>query len=145
MSIDIIDRAFQALTSGDPERISRVLPEAAEWLSPPGNAVAVALEAPDHMVGREAIVRFFTEDFPRLFARGVDVAVRGAHADGGRATLEANVKAALPGGGRYDVDYCFVFELRGGLVHRVREYADTARAHRMVSGGVPPRPSAPEP
>jgi hypothetical protein len=31
-------------------------------------------------------------------------------------------------------DYCFVFELRDGLIHRVREYMDTARGHRMVFG-----------
>ncbi|MEU2734099.1 hypothetical protein ABZ656_01200 [Streptomyces sp. NPDC007095] len=29
-------------------------------------------------------------------------------------------------------DYCFVFELRNGLIHRVREYMDTARGARMT-------------
>ncbi|MDI3405597.1 nuclear transport factor 2-like protein [Streptomyces cavernicola] len=37
-------------------------------------------------------------------------------------------------GSPYRVDYCFVFELRAGLFTRVREYADTARGHRMVFG-----------
>jgi ketosteroid isomerase-like protein len=42
--------------------------------------------------------------------------------------------ATLANGNHYANDYCFVFELRGGLIHRVREYMDTARAHRMVFG-----------
>ncbi len=34
-------------------------------------------------------------------------------------------------------DYCFGLDLRNGLIHRVREYAGTARGHRMVFGGLP--------
>ena len=48
-----------------------------------------------------------------------------------------NRRAALPGGRRYDVEYCFVFELRDGLISRVREYLDTRRGLEMfgpVSG-----------
>ncbi|MEV4364382.1 hypothetical protein [Nonomuraea sp. NPDC049625] len=64
MSHDIIQNAFQALASNDPDRIAVVFTEDAEWLSPQGNATAVAPEASDHMVGRKAIVRFSAEDFP---------------------------------------------------------------------------------
>ncbi|MBB4679907.1 ketosteroid isomerase-like protein [Crossiella cryophila] len=31
-------------------------------------------------------------------------------------------------------DHCFVVEQRDGLIHRAREYADTARGHRQVFG-----------
>jgi len=137
MSDDTVSRALGALAGGDPEQISAVFTEDAEWLSPPGNATATALGATHHMVGRDAIARFFAEDFPRLFARDLDVAVHGSHTDGERATVEATVAATLPDGSRYANDYCFVFELRGGLVHRVREYTDTARGHRLVRGEVP--------
>ncbi|MEV2255183.1 nuclear transport factor 2 family protein [Streptomyces sp. NPDC050147] len=64
MSHHIIQNVFQALASNDPDRICAVLTEDAEWLSPPGNATALALDATHHMVGRNAIVRFFAEDFP---------------------------------------------------------------------------------
>lgn len=141
MSLSTIENAFHALASGDPDRIAAVLTEDAEWSSPPDNATAVALGATHHMVGREAVVRFFTEDFPRLFARDVAVAVRGFHTDGERATVEATVTATLAGGNPYANDYCFVFELRDGLVHRVREYVDTARLERAVLGG--PAPAEP--
>ncbi|MFJ3926815.1 nuclear transport factor 2 family protein [Streptomyces sp. NPDC090022] len=137
MSQHIIQSAFQAFASNDPDRISAVLSEDAEWLSPPGNATAVALGGSNHMVGREAIVRFFARDFPRLYARDVAVTFRGVHVDGERVAVEAAMTATLANGGHYSNDYCFVIELRDGLIHRVREYVDTARGLRMVFGEVP--------
>jgi ketosteroid isomerase-like protein len=137
MSRSIIQNAFQALASYDPDRISAVLTEDAEWLSPPGNATAVALEATDHMMGRKAIVRFFAEDFPRLFVRDVNVTFHRFHADGERVIAEATMTATLANGNHYVNDYCFVVDLRDELIHRVREYADTARGYRMIFGDGP--------
>ncbi|MFF8282030.1 nuclear transport factor 2 family protein [Streptomyces albus] len=136
MSTDIVSEAFQALLGNDPGRIAAVFTKDAEWLSPPGNATAVALDAPHHMVGREAIARFFTEDLPRLFTRDVGAVLHGSHTDGQRVTVEATVTATLPEGSHYANEYCFVFELRDGLIHRVREHTDTARGHRLVFGGL---------
>ncbi|MEJ3653448.1 nuclear transport factor 2 family protein [Actinomycetes bacterium KLBMP 9759] len=137
MSHTIVQNAFVALAGYDPDRIAAIFTDDAEWLSPPGNAVAVALGATDHMIGRKEIVRFFSEDFPRLFVQDVDVAFHGVHGDGERMTVEATLTATLADGRRYDNDYCFVFEVRDGLVHRVREYADTARGHYMIFGELP--------
>ncbi|KJY41271.1 ketosteroid isomerase [Streptomyces sp. NRRL B-1568] len=137
MTRSIIENAVQALASYDQDRISAVLTEDAEWLSPPGNAIAVAVGGTHHMVGRKAIVRFFAQDLPRLFARDSTVTVHGFHVDGERAVVEATMTATLANGNHYSNDYCFVFELRDGLIHRVREYVDTARGHRMVQGEIP--------
>ncbi|MDT0306217.1 nuclear transport factor 2 family protein [Streptomyces sp. DSM 44917] len=133
----LVESAWRAFASHDAERIAAVFAEDAEWLAPAGNATAVALGAPSHMVGREAIVRFLAEDFRRLFARDVTVTFRGFHADGERVVVEETMTATLADGGQYANDYCFVFELRDGLIHRVREYMDTARAHRMIFGAAP--------
>ncbi|MER5405522.1 hypothetical protein [Streptomyces sp. NPDC002769] len=45
---------------------------------------------------------------------------------------EETMEATLSNGNGYSNDYCFVFELRDGLIHRAREYMDTARGTRMV-------------
>ncbi|MFB9904188.1 hypothetical protein [Allokutzneria oryzae] len=45
--------------------------------------------------------------------------------------------ATVADGSYYGNDYCFVFELRDGLVHRAREYVDTARGHRLVLAEAP--------
>ncbi|MEV1067389.1 nuclear transport factor 2 family protein [Streptomyces sp. NPDC050263] len=99
-----------------------------------GNATAVALDAPSHMVGRKAIVSFLAEDFPRLFVSDVTVTFHEFHADGERVIVEETMTATLANGNHYANDYCFVFELRDELIHRVREYMDTARGHRMIFG-----------
>jgi uncharacterized protein (TIGR02246 family) len=130
----IVQDAWKAFATHDAERIAAVFTEDAEWLAPPGNATAVALDGPSHLVGRTAIVQFLAEDFPRFFVSDVSVTFHGIHADGERVVVEETMTATLANGNHYTNDYCFVFELRGGLVHRVREYLDTARGHRMVFG-----------
>ncbi|QIB41752.1 nuclear transport factor 2 family protein [Streptomyces aureoverticillatus] len=130
----IVQNAWRAFASHDADRIAAVFTEDAEWLAPAGNATAVALEGPSHIVGRAAIVRFLSVDFSRLFVRDVTVTFHGFHADGERVIVEETMTATLADGRHYANDYCFVFELRDGLIHRVREYADTARGHRMIFG-----------
>ena len=130
----IVETAWRAFAGHDADQIAAVFTEDAEWVAPPGNATAIALDAPSHMVGRKAIARFLAEDFPRLFVRDVAVTFHGIHAYGERVIVEETMTAVLANGNHYANDYCLVFELRDGLIHRVREYMDTARGHRMIFG-----------
>ncbi|MFG2002335.1 nuclear transport factor 2 family protein [Spirillospora sp. NPDC048911] len=129
---DVVQNAWRVFAGHDADQIAAFFTEDAEWLAPPGNATAVALGVPDHMVGKRAIAAFIAEDFPRLFARDVTITFHGVYADGDRVVVEETMTATLASGNTYANDYCFVFELREGLIHRVREYMDTARGHRMV-------------
>lgn len=131
-STTIVRNAWKAFATHDPELIAAVFTDDAEWCAPAHNATAVALGITHHMVGKDTIVRFFTEDFPRLFVSDVEVTFRGFHADGERVIVEETMTATLANGNHYSNDYCLVFELRDGLIHRVREYMDTARGNRMV-------------
>lgn len=133
-SREIVQHAWAAFASHDADRIAAVFTEDAEWLAPQDNATAVALGGPSHLVGRDAIVQFLAVDFPRFFVSDVTVTFHGFHADGDRVIVEETMTATLVNGNHYANDYCFVFELTDGLIHRVREYMDTARAHRMVFG-----------
>lgn len=133
----IVERAFTAFAGHDREQIAAVLTEDAEWLSYPDNPSVAVLGGTHHMVGREAVVAFFAEDFPRLYTRDVGVTVHAIHADGDRVVTELTMTATLADGRPYTNDFCFVFELRDGLIHRAREYVDTARGLRMVEGVVP--------
>ncbi|TMR90183.1 nuclear transport factor 2 family protein [Nonomuraea basaltis] len=131
---ELVKRAWRSFSTRDKDLIAAFFTEDAEWLAPPGNATAVALGATHHMVGRDAIVHFLTVDFPRLFVADMTVDFRGFHADGNVVVVEETMEATLANGNAYRNDYCFVFELRDGLIHRVREYMDTAKGHRMMSG-----------
>lgn len=131
----IVQSAWSAFASHDPEQIAAFFAEDAEWLAPEGNATALALDVPSHMVGRDAITRFLAHEFPRLFVRDVVVDFRGFYEAGGRVVVEETMRATLANGNPYANDYCFVFEVQDGLICRVREYMDTARGHRDVFGG----------
>ena len=104
---------------------------------PPQAATAAALDVASHRVGRKAIAHFIADDFPRLFARDVTITFHGVYVEGDRVIVEETMSATLASGNAYVNDNCCVFELQGGLVHRVREYMDTARGHRMVFDEAP--------
>ncbi|WP_214412666.1 nuclear transport factor 2 family protein [Sphaerisporangium fuscum] len=94
--------------------IASFFTEDAEWLAPPGNAIAVALGATHRMVGRDAIAHFLAIDFPRMFVADVAVDFRGFHADGDVAVVVETMQATLAGGNAYRNDYCSIFHLREG-------------------------------
>ncbi|KAA9162035.1 nuclear transport factor 2 family protein [Amycolatopsis acidicola] len=136
-SLKTVQEAWKAFATHDAEQIAPVFTEDAEWLAPPGNATAQFLGGSHHMIGRAAIARFLADDFPRLFARDVSVDFHAFHADGDRVIVEETMTATLADGHHYENDYCLIFELRDGLIHRVREYMDTARGQAMVFGVSP--------
>lgn len=130
----VID-AWRAFASRDRSRIEACFAPEAEWLAPPGNATAVALQYPHHMVGRDSIVRFIVDEFPRLFVRDVRVDFGDVLCEGNKVVLQERMQAVLANGRSYVNDYCFIFELdASGRIRRVREYMDTRAGHEMVLG-----------
>jgi ketosteroid isomerase-like protein len=136
-SRSFVQDAFAAFASRDPARIRVLFNTDTEWFAPPGNATAIALNAPNHMVGAEAITAFIATDMRRLF-HDVSIKFRGFHADGPVVIVEMEMSAELPDGRPYLNDYCFVFECRSGGIFRVREYMDTLKGHeQLFPGGRP--------
>ncbi|RSM51922.1 ketosteroid isomerase [Actinoplanes sp. ATCC 53533] len=139
----VID-AWQAFATRDADRIRDVFTSDAEWLAPAGNATARALDGTHHLVGRDRIVRFLADEFGTVFVDDVSIEFGGFHADGDTVVVEMRLRATLAHGGRYDNEYCLVFELEQGLIKRVREYMDTRRgAAWFRSPSTSDRPGAP--
>lgn len=130
----VVTDAWRAFASRDPARISACFTEQAEWIAPVANATATALGITNHMVGRDAIVRFLCEDFPRLFVANVSVDFRGIYSEGNVVIVEETMKATLSNGRQYENEYCFVFSVLGEQISGVREYMDTQRGARCVFG-----------
>jgi uncharacterized protein len=87
------------------------------------------------MVGRDRIVRFLVDEFPRLFVRDVRVDFSSVLCEGDTVIVEERMQAELANGRRYDNDYCFFFVLDpAGRIRRVREYMDTRRGHECIFG-----------
>ncbi|MEV4353795.1 nuclear transport factor 2 family protein [Nonomuraea sp. NPDC049625] len=122
----IID-AWRVFATRDADRVRDVFAPDAEWLAPAGNATSRAIDGTHHLIGRDRIVRFLTEEFATVFVDNVSIEFAGFYADGGTVVVEMRLQATLAHGGHYDNEYCFIFELESGLVKRVREYMDTQR------------------
>ena len=130
----IVQEAWRTFASRDPVLISAAFTDQAEWLAPAGNATAIALNYTNHMIGKEAIARFLTEEFPKLFVSDVSVEFTGLYADGDKVILEERMRATLSSGRSYDNEYCFIFTLSGDKISFVREYMDTQRGAKCIFG-----------
>jgi uncharacterized protein len=90
-----------------------------------------------HLVGRDRIVRFLTVEFGAVYVADVDVAFRTVVAEGDTVVAVVRLQGTLARGGHYDNDYCFVFELAGDRIHRVREYMDTRSGAEQFAHPIP--------
>ncbi|WP_327145072.1 nuclear transport factor 2 family protein [Nocardia sp. NBC_01327] len=136
-STEIVQHAWQEFASGDPGRITAVFTSDAEWLAPPRNATARALDGSHHLIGRDRIVHFLTVEFPSIFVADRKIDFTAFTAAGATVVVEERMRATLMNGNHYDNDYCFIFELRNGLIHRVREYMDTRRGEEQFAATQP--------
>jgi len=127
----LVISAWEAFASRDPDRVAAVFTPDAEWLAPPDNATAGALDGTSHLIGRDRIVEFLTAEFGTVFVADVSIDFRGFYADGDVVVVEERMQATLAHGGHYDNDYCFIFEMADGRIKRVREYMDTQRGARL--------------
>jgi ketosteroid isomerase-like protein len=132
-SKSIVLAAWKVFKTRDPERIAAVFTDDAEWLAPPRNATAVALNVPSHLVGNRRIAQFLASEMYQLF-HDVQIEFRGVYAEGNTVIVEERMRATIMDGATYDNDYCLVFELEGGQIRRVREYMDTQRGKTMIFG-----------
>jgi ketosteroid isomerase-like protein len=138
---------YSAYATGDAEEISHWLHDEVVWTAPAGNATQVALGIgrPEDAglprgandLDRDAIVAFMAYNFARFFG-GVENSFRTVVADGDVVVVEHTLSATLPNGRSYVNDYCFVYELRGGKVWRIREYMDTRGGWAQVFGADEP-------
>ena len=130
----IVMDAWKAFASRDFHRIGAFFTEDAEWLAPPGNATAMAMNYTNHMVGRDAIAHFIATEVPRIFVSDVSIEFGGFHVDGDTVIVEERMQATLFNGRKYDNKYCIVFRLVAGKIARVREYMGNQRAKTCIFG-----------
>ena len=131
---------WQAFASREPESIRNVLSDDCAWSAPPNNAtqVALGLQA-DMLETREGIISFLVDHFRRLFPEGARFEFTKVVADGDTVVFEQRMRATTVNGRSYDNRYCWVFEMEGPRVRRIREYMDTHGGYAMLFGAEAPR------
>ena len=133
----IVTQAWGAFASRDAARIASFFEYDAEWIAPEANGTALAFGGQAGFKGAETIAEFVAVAMWRLFL-DAKIDFRGIYADGPIVIVEERMIASLPYGGRYENEYCFVFECRNGKIARVREYMDTLGGYRQLFRNGPP-------
>ncbi len=135
----IVKAAWDAFGSRDAARIAACFAPDAEWIAPPGNATAIALDGPHHLRGADRIAHFIAHEFSQLFVADVAIDFRTMAAAGDLVLVEERMRATLVNGRSYDLAYCFVFVVADGRIAQVREYMDTRSGWAQMFGDEPGR------
>ena len=75
--------------------------------------------------GRQVVVDKLFAGATDTLAPSSSVEVHCIHGDGDSVVVEHSGRNELPGGRRYDNNYCWVLRFHNGLIQEVREYMDT--------------------
>jgi uncharacterized protein len=131
---------WRAFASRDRETIRAVLTEDAAWIAPERNATQLALGlAVDMLETRDGIIAFVVDHFRKLFPHGAQFEFTKVIAEGDTVVFEQRMTGSTINGRSYDNRYCWIFEMNGARVRRIREYMDTFGGYRMIFGDEPPR------
>jgi ketosteroid isomerase-like protein len=131
---DIVISLWKSFSARDEVQMRNHLTEDAAWRAPADNATAKFLGVSSGMNGRDEIVRFIVDQFPRMFAQDVKADYKGVYADGDTVVVEMTLSATLANGRRYKNEYCFIHALKDEKVIEIREFMDTYNGHRMTFG-----------
>ena len=83
--------------------------------------------------GKQDIRNWFSSG-PSVFPNGLTSEVRYSHVDGDIVVAEIRNRGEVANGKVYDNYYCFVFALKDGKIHRIREYVDLLTLTEAMSG-----------
>jgi hypothetical protein len=119
-----------ALDRGDPGELRAMFTSDATWW------LSGDLPTSGTWTGPKGII----DDFLAAMMGSLDLSrpvtreVKRVLADGDAVAVEWTTRATTSAGASYENDYAFVFEVREGRISAVREYFDTAKAHRLLFG-----------
>lgn len=112
---------FEALSSGDLERIRATFHEDASWTPMVKDVPGAGVHTP-----RDVIVDEFLAPVRGIFEPGDPKSeVINIFAKGDTVCVETRGHGKLLNGNDYNNRYCWVIELKGGKVFAVREYMDS--------------------
>jgi uncharacterized protein len=81
--------------------------------------------------GKDEILKFMA-GVGNLFPEGLKSEINRTYCDGDTVVLELTNRGKVSNGKSYENEYCFVFELEGGKIRRIREYVDTQKAKEIL-------------
>ena len=124
---ELVRNTWQDLIGGKVEAALANMSDEVSWLIP-GNVPNVS----GLKRGKEE-VRKFISGFSQAFPQGLQTEIRKTHVAGDAVIMELTNRGKAFNGKDYENEYCFVFELEGGRIRRIREYVDMHKVVQTLS------------
>ena len=100
---DIVIGLWKSFATRDEAQMRNHLAKDAAWRAPADNATAKFLSVPSGMNGRDEIVCFIVDQFPRMYAQDVKADYKGVYWDGDTVVIEMALSPTLANG-RHDTN-----------------------------------------
>jgi ketosteroid isomerase-like protein len=124
----IVRNFFTVLSTGHLENIRKTLHPDASWTPMVKNVPGAGVHKP-----RDVIVDEFLAPVRGLFEDGdPKVKVNNIFCKGNLVCAETRALGKMKNGNTYDNLYCWVIEVRDGLIYALREYMDSAYIQSIV-------------
>jgi ketosteroid isomerase-like protein len=124
----IVRNFFEVLSTGHLENIRKTLHPEASWTPMVKNVPGAGVHKP-----RDVIVDEFLAPVRGLFEDGdPKVKVNNIFCKGNLVCAETRALGRMKNGNTYDNLYCWVIEVRDGLIYALREYMDSAYIQSIV-------------
>jgi len=124
----IVRNFFDVLSTGHLENIRKTLHPDASWTPMVKNVPGAGVHKP-----RDVIVDEFLAPVRGLFEDGdPKVKVNNIFCKGNLVCAETRALGRMKNGNTYDNLYCWVIEVRDGLIYALREYMDSAYIQSIV-------------
>ena len=124
---EVVRATWQDLLGGKVEAALANMSDEVSWLIP-GNLQNVS----GLKRGKEE-VRKFVSGIGQTFPQGLKTEIRKTHLAGDTVIVELTNRGKAFNGKDYENEYCFVFELEGGKIRRIREYVDMHKVVQTLS------------
>jgi uncharacterized protein len=124
---ELVRQTWQDLLKGKIDAALANMSDEVSWLIP-GNVPNVS----GLKRGKEE-VRKFVSGIGQTFPQGLQTEIRKTHLAGDSVILELTNRGKAFNGKDYENEYCFVFEVEGGKIRRIREYVDMHKVVQTLS------------
>src|ERR1700730_3329326 len=124
---EFVQKTWRDLIGGKVEAALANMSDEVSWLIP-GNVPNVS----GLKRGKDE-VRKFVSGIGQTFPQGPQTEIRKTYSAGDAVIVELTNRGKVFNGKDYENEYCFVFELEGGKIRRIREYVDMHKVVQMLS------------
>lgn len=124
---ELVTTTWNAFVKGDIKTAFANMSDEISWLIPGNLPNLSGLKK-----GKAGIVEF-ARGAAKIFPGGLKSEIKRVYGDGDTVIIELTNRGKVFNGKDYENEYCFVFEIEGGKIRRVREYVDTQKAKELTT------------